>query len=249
GRIVAAQAHVPLVEFLRSGRVRLALDPASYVEARRAATRPPEDAIALGAVGQISDVEIIPRTPGRLMTYRSNADGPVAPYVLRRDLLAQGPHVLMPGPVIEATHSYGQSWRGMDFDMSAVPLIGAAEPRRVMTFGQIDATGALTQSPNIGSAYGVEVMQTLFGLAPSARMTIGLVAAMSRQRLRSRAGLHVAAIVDVNPSYPGYRWDQLRPGTDPWASGIAMRARAAQIAAMYGASLRYRAVGWTHGAP
>ncbi|WP_238193944.1 hypothetical protein, partial [Methylobacterium frigidaeris] len=51
------------------------------------------------------------------------------------------------------------------------------------------------------------------------------------------------------PSYPGYRWDQLRPGTDPWTSGIAMRARAAQIAAMYGASLRYRAVGWTHGAP
>jgi Putative flagellar system-associated repeat len=248
GRIIAAQAHLPLVEFLRSGRARLALDPASYVEARRAATRPPEDAIALGAVGQISDVQVIPRTAGRTMTYRSNADGPSAPYVLRRDLAAMGAHVLMPGPAIEAQISYGQSWRSFMYDMSALPFIGW-EPRRALTFAGIDAGNALFQVPTQGSIYGVDPIVTLYGCGQTTQLGIGTVAAMSRQRLRSRGLIHASAILDLNPSFPGYRWDQLRPGTDPWTQGLRMQGKAADVAAAYGAGLRYRAVGWTHGAP
>ncbi|KQP61049.1 hypothetical protein [Methylobacterium sp. Leaf108] len=217
------------------------LDPASWLASQREATLPATTAIAAGAQGTVYDV----LRDGQFLRYKATPDGPAMPYLVRTDRVG-GPNFLDTASRLAISISYGQSWRADTIPIDPTKAFYAAgEPRIALTLARDQ--GAIQ---TIGAAFQTQAIVDLIGIQNSLGSNIGYVSTQSEIKFGRRNNRHLSPILEFCHAYPGYRWDQLKPGTDPWQQGLNMIAAARVQAARYGKTPWFRNINWTHaGAP
>ncbi|KQP50846.1 hypothetical protein ASG40_13040 [Methylobacterium sp. Leaf399] len=226
------------------GRLQARIDPPSWVASQREATLPETTVIALGAAGTVQDVV----KDKEFYRYKSTPDGVTMPYVMR-PAYAGSPSLLDTTSRLAIHISYGQSWRTetlTDDIPAAVADIG--EPRMAMSLGRMGGSSQKIEPiQTIGTAFQTSAIIDLAGLSMSRGANIGYAAAQALARFRRRDNARQMPVLEYCHGYPGYTWEQLKPGTDPWAQGILMHAAARIQAARYGKTPFFEATSFTHG--
>jgi hypothetical protein len=200
-----------------------------------------------------------------LLTYMGTAEGVLLPYVTRTASIEQPAHVLNTSSAIEVHIGYGQSWRTNEHPPSEMDAQPEADYLAALEAPQLDAfmmlglpgdTAALPLRVSIAGSY-VSVHDLIaVGDAPDAnRVGIDRAAALAYGQLRTRDLTHRTPMVHLLAGWPGVTWDSLKPDAAPvggndenaWYYMLQQCATVAEIAALYGKTSLFRAVGWTHG--
>jgi hypothetical protein len=209
-----------------------------------------------GARGTISDIT----TSSALVRYNSDQAGATLPFCYRNDLAAAPGKTQLAetSDFISVWFSYGQSWRShsLPIDWAGLGLSNYGE--EFFAFAP-QVAGGNDLLPQVGDPVysapavpwdlrGLSWKNTENTLPANAGGSIGRVAARTFVALNKRAGYPRIPVVDVGTAYPGYTWDQLKPGTSPWTATLQSAAKVKTANTAYGKTTRYLGVGWTHGA-
>jgi len=206
-----------------------------------------------GARGTISDVS----TSGSLTKYRSDQAGKTFPFILRTDQLSTSqPQVADTNDFHAVFISYGQSWRSHSLvvDVSALKVVNLGEeyfafgPQRTNGTDLLPPVGIPSYSDLYADLRGLNWQNTQNLISDNAAGCIGWAAARAFDLLNKRANRPRFPVIDCGTAYPGYTWDQLKPGTDPWTATITASTKIKAINTTYGKKTRWLGVGWTHGA-
>lgn len=206
-----------------------------------------------GARGTISDVS----TSGSLTKYRSDQSGNTFPYLLRTDQLSTSqPQVADTSNFHSVFISYGQSWRShsLPVDVTGLKLANLGEqhfafaPQRSNGSDLLPPIGIPSFADLYADLRGLNWQNTQNLISDNAAGNIGWAAARAFDLLNKRAGQPRFPVIDCGTAYPGYTWDQLKPGTDPWTATQTAATKIKAINTVYGKTTRWLGVGWTHGA-
>jgi len=206
----------------------------------------PASAVELGARGNVSGAARVSDTIGAyfsdqdghaILPYRVWTEAPVAKDGSRAQVLATDAR-------LEVHFGYGQSWRTSPMNDAVAPFTTTGEGYAAYTFQ--DAFGAPLQY--IGTSNQVEIIRGFTGIGPGVGQSIDSVATESLVRIRRDLRKRSGGVLNWSAAYPGYRWDQLRPGSEPWAALVGYVAATKTYSAKYGLTPWFRAVGITQGA-
>ncbi|WP_158287830.1 SwmB domain-containing protein [Falsiroseomonas bella] len=207
----------------------------------------PAEVIARGAEGTVWSSR---RLPDGSLRYWSDQRGGAFAFRARGDRPTSG-HVLDTSDVLDVEIGNGQSWRVYTpTDTAGRPFIGTADRWSVLQV--LNQAGAFVERGDAGTTGASDIRGREYPSAGNYTDQIGTTAAQVRQLLRRRARMQVTPIVHFVHGFGAATWRNnggfwLAPGSAPWASGVAIMGALPAVAAAYGMTCRFVAVGWTHG--